>query len=106
MFPDRTEVCPVPRFAVEKDRAGAGATSQPGVVRLHDVDDDVLLSARSPTLLNTRFHSVSLSQLQAARQFIDFQYRFGGPASIVQYTISDNDIQYCSNIPIIQCYNI
>ena len=49
MFPDWTEVCSVPRFAVDQE-PGAAATTGPGGVGLHDEDDeDVLVSARSLT---------------------------------------------------------
>ena len=67
MFPDRTEVRSVPRFAVDKERASA--TAHPGWVCLHPAGgvrgDEVLFSVRSPTLLNTLLNSVSLSQLPA-----------------------------------------
>ena len=85
MLPYGTEVCSVPRFAVDQE----AATAHPGLVCLHDEVVCGPSLSKISHLTEHKLYSVSLSQLQAARQVIDFQYRFGGTASVpnIQYLI-------------------
>ena len=107
MLPYGTEVGSVPRFAVDQEAAAAAATSRPRLISLHVEEEEEVpvLSARSPTLLNTSF-----ALYRSRSSCRPPGYRFSIPirwySLSFQYTISDNDIQYCSNIPIIQCYTI